>query len=38
MSLYNEVQCIVGNAHRRLPVNRQIHTTENITSLVGGKN
>ena len=30
-SLYGEVQCIMGNGHMGLLVNRQADTTENIT-------
>ena len=30
-SLYGEVQCVMCNGHMGPPVNRQTHTTENIT-------
>ena len=29
--LYSEYQCIIGDSHIAPPVNRQTHTTENIT-------
>ena len=37
-SMYGEVQCIMGNSHiGSAPLNRQTHSTGNITSLADNK-